>query len=67
MYFDDMTRNRVNNAIKHLGLEIQRNSGYYFTDLERGHQVGGYVDVSCLKELALIEWVDEAEAARLED
>jgi hypothetical protein len=62
-----MSTNKINKAIKHLGLEIvhQRGSGYsYFLDLKTGNQIGNSVPVCYLNQLPLTRWVEEAEEAR---
>lgn len=63
-----MTTNKINRAIKHLGLEIvhERGAGYsYFLDLYTGNQVGESVAVCYLHQLPLDRWVEEAiEAAK---
>jgi hypothetical protein len=59
-----MTTNKINKAIKHLGLEIvhERGSGYsYFLDLYTGNQVGESVMVCYLHQLSLDRWVEEAD------
>lgn len=59
-----MTKNRINKAIRYLGLEIvdQRGDGYfYFCDLQKGHQVGKSVLVCHLNQLTLDQWIQEAE------
>jgi len=61
-----MTTNKINKAIKPLGLEIvhERGSGYsYFLDLYTGNQVGESVMVCYLHQLSLDRWVEEAVAA----
>jgi len=62
-----MTKNRINRAIKHLGLEIvgKRGDGYfYFCDLQEGNQVGESVLVCYLNQCTLGEWVQYAESAK---
>ena len=60
-----MTTYRINQAIKHLGLEIVRGRGYqYFCDLETGAQVGQSVLVCYLNQCTLQEWVQWAEQAK---
>jgi hypothetical protein len=64
-----MTKNIINKAIKHLGLEIvgERGDGYfYFCDLQKGHQVGESVMVCYLNHLTLAQWIQEAEQAELQ-
>jgi hypothetical protein len=59
-----MTTKLINNAIKHLGIEIVRGHGYqYFCDLETGAQVGESVLICYLNHCTLAEWVKEAELA----
>jgi hypothetical protein len=59
-----MTTAKINRAIRHLGLEIVRGSGYaYFLSLATGHQIGGSVAVCYLCHLSLSQWVAEAEYA----
>lgn len=62
-----MTKNQINRAIKHLGLEIvgARGDGYfYFCDLESGAQVGESVMVCYLNQCTLQEWVEYAEQVK---
>jgi hypothetical protein len=62
-----MTTNKINQAIRHLNLEIihQRGSGYsYFLDIATGTQIGESVSVCYLSSLSLEQWVQEAEQAR---
>lgn len=64
-----MTKNLINKAIKHLGLEIvgHRGDGYfYFCDLQKGHQVGESVLVCYLNQLTLAQWIQEAEQAKIQ-
>jgi hypothetical protein len=63
-----VTKNKINKAIKYLGLEIvgKRGDGYfYFCDLKHGHQVGESVLVCYLNQLTLEEWIKEAEQAKI--
>ena len=54
----------INKAIKHLGIQINRGSGYqYFTSLETGEQVGDSVYVCYLNHLSVEEWVGRANVA----
>ena len=60
-----MTTTRINQAIKHLGIEIVRGQGYqYFCDLETGVPVGESVLVCYLNQCTLQQWVKEAEDAK---
>jgi len=60
-----MTTNRINQAIRRLGLEIVRGKGYqYFCDLETGAQVGESVLVCYLNQCSLQEWVQWAEQTK---
>ena len=60
-----MTTTRINQAIRHLGIEIVRGQGYqYFCDLETGVPVGESVLVCYLNQCTLQEWVKEAEDAK---
>ena len=62
-----LTKQKINKAIKHLGLEIvgARGDGYfYFCDLENGAQVGKSVLVCYLHHNSLEEWKREAEKVR---
>ena len=60
-----MTTTRINQAIRHLGIEIVRGQGYqYFCDLETGAQVGESVLVCYLNQCTLQEWVQWAEGAK---
>lgn len=60
-----MTKQRIDAAIKHTGLELTytRGDGYfYFLDGE-GNQVGDSVYVCYMNQLPLDQWVLEAEHA----
>ena len=62
-----MTAAKINQAIKHLGLEIihKRGSGYsYFLDLLTGDQIGESVPVCYLHQLSLEKWKEQAEEAK---
>ena len=62
-----MTKNQINKAIKHLGLEIVGKRGaeyFYFVDLQEGNQVGESVLVCYLNQCTLEEWVQYAEHAK---
>lgn len=57
-----MTTKRINQAIKHLGLQIIKGNGYaYFVD-HKG-QVGNSVMVCYLNQLTLDRWVQLAKSA----
>jgi len=61
-----MTKNKINRAIKHLGLEIvsTRGDGYfYFLDIATDTTVGEIVSVCYLNQLSLDRWVAEAQHA----
>jgi hypothetical protein len=62
----NITKKKINQAIKHLNLEIIGNGdGYfYFVDLATSHQIGNSVLVCFLKQLTLDRWVQEATGAR---
>jgi hypothetical protein len=64
-----MNKRTINQAIKHLGVEIQNNrDGYsYFTGLVEGHQIGQSVYICYLNMLTLAEWVERAADAVAED
>ena len=61
---ENMTKVKINKAIKHTGLEVQNNrDGYsYFTNFE-GDPIGGCVMVCYLNQLSLSQWIEEAECA----
>jgi hypothetical protein len=61
-----MTKKKINQAIKHLNLEIVGNGdGYfYFLDLTTTYQIGESVIVCYLNHLTLDRWVEEATHAR---
>ena len=66
-FYNVMTKNQINRAIKHLGLEIvgARGDGYfYFCDLESGAQVGESVLICYLNHCTLQEWVKYAEQVK---
>ena len=66
-FYNVMTKNQINRAIKRLGLEIvgARGAGYfYFCDLESGNQVGESVMVCYLNQCSLQEWVEYAEQVK---
>jgi len=59
-----MTVNKINKAIKHTGLIINKGEGYqYFTDDVTGEQIGESVMVSYLNQCTIEQWVEEAEYA----
>jgi hypothetical protein len=65
--FRPMTKQAINKAIRHLGVEIQhkRGDGYcYFTSIETGETMGDESVMVChLKHLTLEQWVEEAKEA----
>lgn len=60
-------RAEINRAIRHTGLKVvacPRNGGYsYFLDLKTGNQIGSSVYVNRQTQLAIPQWVAEAETA----
>ena len=62
----NITKKKINRAIKHLNLEIIGNGDayFYFVDLTTTYQIGESVLVAYLKHLTLERWVEEAIEAR---
>lgn len=61
-----MNKRTINNAIKHLGVEIQHHRGdgyFYFTSISTGDQVGENVMVCYYHQLSKEQWVSAAIAA----
>lgn len=56
-----VTINRVNAAIRHLGLQLIRGTGYFYFLSLAGDQVGDSVMVYQLNHLTLQKWVELAE------
>lgn len=56
-----VTINRVNAAIRHLGLQLIRGAGYFYFLSLAGDQVGDSVMVYRLNHLTLQKWVELAE------
>ena len=63
-----MTKKRINESIKHLGLEVAGRAGdgcYYFIDLETDTAVSQAdpVYIGSMSHLNKSQWIEEAEAA----
>ena len=63
-----MTRKKINEAIKHLGIEVAGKAGdgcYYFLDLETGHAISQAepVYIGSMSHLNQSQWIEEAESA----
>ena len=57
-------KDRINRAIKHLGLEIEKGPGYcYFTHERDGALNADGVMVPYYNHLSIEQWVEEAESA----
>lgn len=56
-----VTISRVNAAIRHLGLQLIRGTGYFYFLSLAGDQVGDSVMVYRLNHLTLQKWVELAE------
>jgi len=63
-----MTVNKINKAIKHTGLIINKGIGYqYFTDAKTDEQIGESVMVCYLNHYTIEQWIEEAEYASTND
>lgn len=61
-----LTKNRINKAIAHTGLEVYGEGGagyFYFVDTKTNYTRGINVHANRLNHLSLEQWVRDAEAA----